>query len=114
MSVVVFLDVVHRTFAGEGSKLAESIAKVSGMFGRPIAQEGEGYRKLSDAAPYISAVLAVALGYFGVRSARRADPIPPPRAIVLAVGGVVVVYGLIRLVVVLMPNGFIWSQPLAR
>jgi TRAP-type C4-dicarboxylate transport system permease small subunit len=113
MSIVVFLDVVHRTFSGEGSKLASAIAKIAGMMGRPIPEESEQFQSLVDVSPYIVAVVSVVLGYAGVRTARRAEPIAPPRALVLAVGGVVVVYGLIRLLVVMMPNGFIWSQPLA-
>lgn len=113
MAIVVFLDVVHRTFSGEGSKLASAIAKLSGMVGRPIPVESEGYQQIVDVSPYLMSVVSVLLGYVGVRTARRAEPIPAPRALVLAIGGVVVVYGLIRLIVVMMPNGFIWSQPLA-
>ena len=113
MAIVVFLDVVHRTFSGEGSKLASAIAKLAGMAGRPIPEESDEFQELVDLSPYLLSIASVLLGYVGVRTARRAEPVPAPRALVLAVGGVVVVYGLIRLLVVLMPNGFIWSQPLA-
>jgi TRAP-type C4-dicarboxylate transport system permease small subunit len=113
MAVVVFLDVVHRTFSGEGSKIAAAIAKVSGMFGRPIEQGSESYVSLVSAAPYFSVVVAVGLGYLGVRTAKRDTPVDPARAAIYAVVGVVVVYGLIRLLLIMLPNGLVWSQPLA-
>ena len=53
MSIVVFLDVVHRTFSGEGSKLASAIAKLAGMVGRPIPEESEQFQSLVDVAPYL-------------------------------------------------------------
>ena len=54
-----------------------------------------------------------ALSYFGIRSAKRAVPVPPPLALGAAVAGVLVSYGLVRLMLVLLPNGLVWSQPLA-
>jgi TRAP-type C4-dicarboxylate transport system permease small subunit len=113
MAVVVFLDVVHRTFSGEASKLAGAVAKISGMFGAPLPEDGEGFAKLSAAAPYISIVASFGLGYLGVRTSKRDEPVPPARAAVMAAVGLVVVYGLIRLLLVLLPNGLVWSQPLA-
>ncbi len=113
MAIVVFLDVVHRTFSGEGSKLASAMAKVLGMLGSPIEEGSDSYQQLVSAAPYISIVVGLLLGYFGVRSAKRSEPVAPARAAIYAVGGLVVAYGLVRLLLVLLPNGLIWSQPLA-
>lgn len=113
MAVVVFLDVVHRTFAGDDSKFAEVMGKVMGLFGNKIEAGMPMYDQLSSAGPYVMFVVFVALVFFGIRSAKRSEPVPAASAALYAVAGVLVVYGLIRLMVWAVPNGFIWSQPLA-
>lgn len=113
MSAVVFLDVVHRSFSGDESKLAMMVAKIAGWVGVEIAAGSPAYLKLAAASPYMLFVGFAALTYFGIRSTRRATPIAAPIAAAGAVAGVLVAYGLVRLLLVLVPNGLIWSQDLA-
>ncbi|MEM6990477.1 MAG: TRAP transporter small permease subunit [Myxococcota bacterium] len=121
MAIVVFLDVVHRGFAGEASKFAEVGIKVAGLFGSLPAEDAPEYAtavaemttKLAAASPYVLFTLFTGLGYFGIRSAKRAEPVPPPIAALYAVAGVLATYGLIRLLIWGLPNGLIWSQPMA-
>ncbi|MCA9651528.1 MAG: TRAP transporter small permease [Myxococcales bacterium] len=113
MAVVVFLDVVHRGFSGEDSKLAEVVARIAGWLGSEITKDTPAYESLEASSPWILFVGFSALSYFGIRSAKRAVPVPPPLALGAAVAGVLVSYGLVRLMLVLLPNGLVWSQPLA-
>ncbi len=121
MAIVVFLDVVHRTFAGEANKFAEVGIKVAGLFGSLPAQGAPEYasaaeelsRWLSAASPYVLTITFIWLGYFGIRSAKLVKPIAPPLALAYATAGLVAVYGLIEVLVWAMPNGLIWSQPMA-
>ena len=113
MSLVVFLDVVHRSFSGDESKLAMVVAKLAGWVGVDMPPGSPAHDQLAAAAPYVLFVGFAALTYFGIRSTRRATPIAAPIAAVAAVGGVLVAYGLVRLLLVLMPSGLIWSQDLA-
>ncbi|MEM9458075.1 MAG: TRAP transporter small permease [Myxococcota bacterium] len=113
MAVVVFLDVVHRSFSGEESKFAVAVVTMARWVGVQVAEESAGYERLTAAAPYVLSVIFIGLAYFGIRSAKRATPISPAVALVGAIGGVVVAYGLVQLMVVVLPNGLIWSQNLA-
>lgn len=113
MATVVFLDVVHRSFSGEGSKLAMVLAKVAGWFGSEIVEGTPSYQGLVDASPWLLLVIFTGLTYFGVRSTKRAVPIAAPIAAGAALAGVLVAYGLVRLLLVVMPNGLVWSQPMA-
>jgi TRAP-type C4-dicarboxylate transport system permease small subunit len=99
MSVVVFLDVVHRSFAGEENKFVELMVKLGGD-----AVRGP--------APFLLAALCVALGYAGIRSAtsNRIKPLP---ALGWSAVGTVVLYGIVRLLIAALPNGLVWSQPAA-
>ncbi|MBL4688017.1 MAG: TRAP transporter small permease subunit [Nannocystaceae bacterium] len=121
MAVVVFLDVVHRGFAGEASKFADIGIKLAGLFGALPAKDApeyaqavaELYPKLAEASPYVLFTVFTGLGYFGIRSTKRDVPVAAPIAAGFAVAGVLTAYGLIRLLIWGMPNGVIWSQPMA-
>lgn len=113
MSLVVFLDVVHRSFSGDESKLAMMAAKVAGWVGIDVPAGSPAYDQLAAASPWVLLVGFSALTYFGIRSTKRATPIAAPVAAAAAVAGVLVAYGLVRLLLVLVPNGLIWSQDLA-
>lgn len=113
MSLVVFLDVVHRSFSGEESKLAMVAAKLAGWVGIDVPAGSPAYEQLTAASPFVLFVGFSALTYFGIRSTKRATPIAAPVAAGAAVAGVLVAHGLVRLLLVLVPNGLIWSQDLA-
>lgn len=113
MSVVVFLDVVHRTFAGEGNVFVGALVKIFGVLGRQVDPGTPTHDSLETAAPVVLWVAFVWLVYFGIRTATRDAPVAPARALLYAVLGVVAIHGLIRGLIVMMPNGFIWSQPLS-
>lgn len=113
MAVVVFLDVVHRSFSGEESKFASAVVTMARWVGVQIAEESAGYEQLTAAAPYVLSAIFIGLAYFGIRSAKRATPVSAAMALVGAIGGVVVTYGLVQLMLVVLPNGLIWSQNLA-
>jgi TRAP-type C4-dicarboxylate transport system permease small subunit len=108
MSVVVFLDVVHRTFADPESKLVQWLAKLGG-----VAEGTSAHETLQGLAPWLLFAFFVWLAYFALRTARMEKTLPRRRAAVLAVVGVLIGYGLVWLLIELNPNGFIWSQPLA-
>ncbi|MCH9687843.1 MAG: TRAP transporter small permease [Deltaproteobacteria bacterium] len=113
MAIVVFLDVVHRSFSGEDSKFAMVMAKMSKWIGMEVVPGTPGYDSLSNAAPWVLLLMFTGLTYFGIRSTKRETPIAAPVALVGAVLGVLTAYGLVRLLLVVLPNGLIWSQPLA-
>jgi TRAP-type C4-dicarboxylate transport system permease small subunit len=113
MSIVVFLDVVHRTFASEDNKGVAALVKLLSYFGQTIEPGDPTYVSLEGWVPYALWVGFVALGVLGIRTASRREKIPMLKAVVLAVVGVVSVYGLIRVFVVMAPNGLVWSQRLA-
>jgi TRAP-type C4-dicarboxylate transport system permease small subunit len=113
MSLVVFLDVVHRSFSGEQSKVAMMIAKLAGWVGVDVPLGSPAYDQLTAASPWVLFVVFSGLTYFGIRSTKRATPIAAPVAAAAAVACVLVGYGLVRLLLVLVPNGLIWSQDLA-
>ncbi|MCX4247315.1 TRAP transporter small permease [Paraliomyxa miuraensis] len=113
MALVVFVDVVHRSFSGEESKLAIVAAKVGGWFGADLLPGTPGFSRLESAAPYVLAVVFTTLGYIGIRTAKRAKPIAPLTALAISAAGVLVAYGLVRLLLVMLPNGLTWSQDLA-
>lgn len=99
MAVAVFLDAVHRQAANEG-RLEVLCRK---LFGEANAGA-------------ISTVLAFVLAwwviYGALRTAKTKVQVPVGRAVVIAVIGVAVGYGLIRGMVTLFPNGLIWAQSL--
>src|SRR5262245_16613194 len=74
MAVIVFVDVVHRSFAGEENKFVELVVKLG----------GEGIR---GAAPFVLAAVCVALAYAGVRTG-TGGRMPPARTAGLAALGV--------------------------
>jgi len=113
MSVVVFLDVVHRTFASQENKAVSAVVKVLGYVRVEVEFGDSTYQSLESVMPTITWVMSVALVFFAVRSANLRERVPPLRAFVYAVVGVVAAYGLVRLFIKLVPNGLIWSQPLA-
>ena len=113
MSIVVFLDVVHRTFSSEDNKFVEALVKLLSFIVTDIERDSASWNSLESIAPYLLWVGFSALGYFGIRTATRKDPMPQVKALGFSVVGVVAVYGLIRLFLRMFPNGLIWSQPLA-
>lgn len=112
MAVVVFLDVLHRTFSGEATKGVEAFIKVIGWFGPDLAATPEGHASAHRVLPWIAFAVFAALGWAAARAAtgRR---MPHAHAAGIGVAGTVVVYGLIQLLVRALPNGLIWSQPFA-
>jgi len=113
MAVVVFLDVVHRSFSGEESKFAAAVAKVGGWFGAEIVPDTARYQQLVEVSPYVQLVVFIGLAYFGIRSTKRSTPVRPPQALLGAIAMVLFAFGLVKLLLVVMPNGLIWSQTLA-
>ncbi len=113
MAIVVFLDVVHRSFSGEDSKFAMVASKLAAWVGVEVLPGTSSYQSLSDASPWVLLVAFSGLTYFGIRSTKRDTPIAVPVAAVGALVGVLTAYGLVRLLLILVPNGLIWSQPLA-
>ena len=113
MAIVVFLDVVHRTFGGQESKFVAMVVRASKMVGSEIERGGATYQSVEAAGPWILWPLAIAIVYFGIRTANQAEQTPPTRALMYAAAGVVASFGLIKLMLRLVPNGFIWAQPLA-
>jgi len=113
MSIVVFLDVVHRTFASDENKGVAAFVKLLSYFGQSIERGDATYTSLEGWFPYALWVAFVGLGVLGVRTASRREKVSMPRALVFSVVGVAGSYGLIRLFVAMTPNGVGWSQRLA-
>ena len=113
MSVVVFLDVVHRTFASDENKGVAAFAKLLSYFGQTIERGDAAYVSLEGWFPYALWLGFIGLGAFGIRTAKLRTKVSVPKSFAFSAVGVVAVYGLIRLFVVMMPNGLIWSQRLA-
>jgi len=113
MAIVVFLDVLHRAFSGESSKVVEAVAKVAGWFGVAADPGTPAFESFATVVPPVLFVLFVGLAQFGIRTATRSRPVPHGRAWVYAIAGVVATYGIAKLFVLVVPNGLIWSQPFA-
>lgn len=114
MAVVVFLDVVHRSFSGETNRIVEVIASKAAFFrGEPIQPGSPAFETLELVVPPVAFSFFAWVAYFAIRTSSRHDPIPPRRAVGYAVAAVVVTWGVARLLVAMIPNGFIWAQPLA-
>jgi len=113
MSVVVFLDVVYRTFAGDENKGVTAFVKFLSYFGGTIERGDPTYLSLESWFPYVLWVAFVGLGVLGIRTAGRREKMVLPKALLFSTVGVAAVYGLIRLFLVLAPNGLVWAQNLA-
>ncbi len=113
MAFVVFLDVVHRAFASQDSKVLGAFVKVVGWVGIAIEPGTPGHARAAAAMPWVGFAILSGLGWFGVRTATRTKPVGHGLAAALGVGGTVVAYGLVQLLLRLMPNGLIWSQEFA-
>lgn len=113
MSVVVFADVVHRTFASDENKGVAAFVKLLSYFGQEIERGDATHTSLEAWFPYALWLAAVGLGVLGIRTAKTRTRMAMPKAVVFSVVGVAVGYGLIRLFITMSPNGLIWSQPLA-
>lgn len=113
MSVVVFFDVVHRTFASDENKAVAAVVKVLGYAGTEVEVGSSTYQSLESIVPPLTWIAFIGLAFFAIRSANVRERVPAVRALVYAVVGVVAAYGLVQLFVKLVPNGLIWSQPLA-
>jgi TRAP-type C4-dicarboxylate transport system permease small subunit len=100
MSLVVFLDVVHRlaSTAGPLDRLCEKLLPPS-------------------AAPAVSLLIGLsvwfALVYAALRTAKVKQNPPPARAAAYAAGLTALSYGAVKLLLVVAPNGLIWSQVFA-
>ncbi|MEM6295898.1 MAG: TRAP transporter small permease [Myxococcota bacterium] len=113
MSVVVFLDVIYRTFAGEEHKGVTAFVKFLSYFGTTIERGDAAYVSLESWFPYVLWIAFIGLGVLGIRTAGRDEKMPLPKATLVSAVGVFATYGLIRLFLVLAPNGLIWAQNLA-
>lgn len=113
MSVVVFLDVVYRTFASEEHKGVAAFVKFLGYFGSSIERGDAAYLSIESWFPYVLWVAFIAIGALGIRTTRGRNKVALPKALGFSVVGVLAVYGLIRLFLVLAPNGLVWAQNLA-
>src|SRR5688500_14389480 len=113
MAFAVVVDVLHRASSNEGAKVVDALVKVVGWFGPSYEAGTSGHAALTRATPWVLFGLLTGLGWFGIRTATRPRSIPHARAAALAAAGVVVLYGLVQLLLRLMPNGLIWSQPFA-
>jgi TRAP-type C4-dicarboxylate transport system permease small subunit len=112
MSVVVFLDVVHRLFAAPGSA-ATVLVSIANLLRFGIEPGTPAFARAGQVAPFVWSAVFVGLGYLGVRMASPTQPTSRPRALAYALLGTLLVYGLVRGMVFALPNGLIWSQPLA-
>ncbi len=113
MALVVFLDVVYRTFAAGGSKALDVYVKLAGWFGRTIEPGSAAHESAAAMMPWVAFALFAGLAWSGIRTGTRPRPLSHPVAAALGVGGTVVVYGLIQLLLRVLPNGLIWSQNFA-
>lgn len=114
MSAVVFLDVVHRVFADEESKFAALLVKFLGIFGVDDGIRGPLYQSLRDyvTMPFLG-VFFVALAYFGLTTAYKDKDFSVGKRFGIAIGVIFGTWVVIKLFILLFPNGVIWAQTLA-
>lgn len=112
MAWVVFFDVLHRAFSGENTKAVGAFIEVIGWFGPDMSEGNPGHESAKAVLPWVAFAIFAGLAWAAVRAATRGR-MPHAYAAGFAVGGTVVAYGLVQLLVRLLPNGLIWSQPLA-
>ncbi|MDF1564944.1 MAG: TRAP transporter small permease subunit [Deltaproteobacteria bacterium] len=113
MSVVVFIDVVHRTFADPESRVARWLAGAAGLFGEAGLAEAL-YPTMRDwvAPPFLFAFFLI-LAYIGVRWRAEESRTSRLRAWGLALALVVGAWVVVRGMIWLLPNGVVWAQALA-
>ncbi len=113
MSGVVFVDVVHRTFADPESKVAKWMAAGLGLFGSPELS-GSLYPTMRDwVTPPLLFLFFVILSYIGVRWRAKAARTTRWRAWGVALGLTLLGWIAIRGMIFLLPNGLVWAQTLA-
>lgn len=113
MAFMVVLDVIHRVTSNDAAKVVDAVARVSGWFGASFEQGTPAYASLARITPWLLFTLLTGLAWFGIRTATRPRAMPHGRAVAFGAAGVVVVYGLVQLMLRLVPNGFGWSQSVA-
>ncbi len=113
MVTVVFLDVVHRTFADPDSAFAEWVVAVARFLGASMAPDAALTRAVTAGVPYGLGLFGVWLAYFGFRSARRTVPLSSRRALAYGVATVLGLWLLVHVAIWVFPHGFVWSQPFA-
>lgn len=113
MSTVVFVDVVHRTFADPESRVARWLAAGVALFGEPGRAEAI-YPTMRDwVTPPVLFVFFVILAYVGVRWRAGASERTRSRSLRSAVAIVLLTALIIRLMIWALPNGLVWAQSLA-
>ncbi|HWB78000.1 MAG TPA: TRAP transporter small permease subunit [Nannocystaceae bacterium] len=113
MAFAVVLDVVHRSASNDASKLVDAYAKLAKLFTIVIEPDTPARARLEQLTPWLSFAIFTGLGWFGIRTATRPRPMAHARAVAFAAAGVAVCFGLVQLLLRLLPNGLIWSQPFA-
>jgi len=112
MSLVVFVDVVHRSGADPESRpakwLGRVIAAVSG------ADQATLYPTLRDwVVPPLLFLFAAALVYTALRWRTGDEALSKKRGLVVALGVSVGAYVAVKALIFLLPNGVVWAQTLA-
>lgn len=97
MTVVVFVDVVHRVAANEGPLERNLAAFVPPSAVGPVSLA-------------LSLLLSVAAFFAAAKMTARAVPFSNAASAGIALGATGAGYGLVKLLLVLVPNGLVWSQ----
>lgn len=97
MTLVVFVDVVHRVAANQGP-LERTVAAF-------LPPDAVGPTSLA-----LSLVLALAAFFTAAKTTSRAVPLPDATCAGIAVAATASGYGLVKLLLWLVPNGLVWSQ----
>jgi TRAP-type C4-dicarboxylate transport system permease small subunit len=112
MAWVVFFDVLHRAFSGERTKAIDAFIKVIDWFGPDLSEGNPGHETALVVLPWLGFAIFAGLGWAAMRASTRGR-MSHVHAAGFAIGGTIVAYGLVQLLVRMLPNGLIWSQPLA-
>ena len=107
MSVLVFLDVVHRVASSPEGRLE---VMLKGAFGGAEAADAAIAGLV---APGLTAAFWALLVYAALRTARRETPVPQGKAVGIAVGVSLGLWAVIELYLWALPNGLVWAQPVA-
>ncbi len=112
MALVVFLDVLHRAFSGEVSKATLVAIKLMGWIGIDWSSASDRHATGLAVVPWLGFAGFASLGWAAARAATRGR-MPHLQAVGVGAFGTAAMYGVIQLLVRVLPNGLVWSQTFA-
>ncbi len=106
MALVMFASVTHRVFSREEGRLAGMLAALAGADVDQATLDGP-------ATLALNLLLTFAFSYAALRTMQRSKALSTGQALGLALVATVVLAGIVKLLLVTLPNGLVWGSVVA-